>query len=170
MARKINQLVPADNGRETRVLSNGSIADVATGQIIKGPAMSPDTARDMVRAREAKRIRLYAEGAQLSVADAALIAQYGPDAHIVERGMTLQTIASTPDAGKAAVMAAAHLDKAQGLYTDPSDSTSTAPQSATEAALVGLLHVITQGIQQAQALDTTVDVIPMSMENEAEDE
>lgn len=82
------------------------------------PPITSDTARDMVRKREEKRIRLYNEGAKRAVLDPQLIREYGDDAHIVERGMTLQTIASTPDAGKAAVMAAQHLDKAQGLIAD----------------------------------------------------
>ena len=69
----------------------------------------------VVGAREEKRIRLYAEGAGRAVQDTQLIREYGKDAHIVERGMTLQQIATTPDAGKAAVMAAQALDVAQGL-------------------------------------------------------
>ncbi len=60
-------------------------------------------------------MRLYAEGAGLAVVDHALVKQYGEDAHIVERARTLQEIATTPDAGKAAVMADASLRKAQGL-------------------------------------------------------
>lgn len=59
-------------------------------------------------------MRLYQEGAQLAVQDVALIQQYGQDAHLVERARTMQEIASTPDAGKAAVLAAQHLDRAQG--------------------------------------------------------
>ena len=89
-------------------------------------AITSDTARDMVRLREEKRMRLYAEGAQRAVQDVQLIREYGEDAHIVERGMTLQIISSTADAGKAAVMAAAHLDKAQGLIVDRADSSTPA--------------------------------------------
>jgi len=81
----------------------------------------------MVRLREEKRMRLYNEGAKRAVLDVELLNEYGEDAHIVERGMTLQTIASTPDAGKAAVMAAAHLDKAQGLTVDRSERDAPAP-------------------------------------------
>jgi hypothetical protein len=81
------------------------------------PPITSDNAREMVRLREAKRMRLYAEGAQRMVQDAKLIEKYGEDAHLVERAMTMQTIATTPDAGKAAVLAAAHLDRAQGYDT-----------------------------------------------------
>lgn len=81
-----------------------------------------ETARAAVRAREEKRIRLYNEGAKRAVQDAQLIREYGDDAHIVERGMTLQQIATTPDAGKAAVLAAQHLDVAQGLIVKGKDA------------------------------------------------
>jgi hypothetical protein len=81
------------------------------------PPITSDTARDMVRRRQEKRMRLYAEGAQLAVDRRDLIEKYGEDAHIVERAISLQTIASTPDAGKAAVMADTALQKAQG-YDD----------------------------------------------------
>jgi hypothetical protein len=91
----------------------------ARGRWLTRPAgsrvITSDEARDMVRIREEKRIRLYNIGAQRVVQDARLIKEFGEDAHIVERGMTLQTIASTPDAGKAAVMAADKLDVNQGL-------------------------------------------------------
>lgn len=76
---------------------------------------TPETSRLAAQARAEKRMRLYAEGAGLAVVDHALVKQYGEDAHIVERARTLQEIATTPDAGKAAVMADASLRKAQGL-------------------------------------------------------
>lgn len=76
---------------------------------------TPETSRLAAQARAEKRMRLYAEGAGLAVVDHALVKQYGEDAHIVERARTLQEIATTPDAGKAAVMAAQALDVAQGL-------------------------------------------------------
>lgn len=101
-------------GMETTIAKNGAVRDKATGRIVAMPELSRDKAREMVRAREEKRIRLYNIGANRSVQDAELLREFGEDAHLVERGMTLQTIASTPDAGKAAVMAAQHLDKAQG--------------------------------------------------------
>lgn len=102
----------------TKQLSNGAVYDMDSKRIVSGAVLTSDRARDMVRAREEKRMRLYAEGAGLAVQDTTLIQKYGEDAHIVERARTLQEIASTPDAGKAAVMASAHLDKAQGLVAE----------------------------------------------------
>lgn len=106
----------ADTSESTQVLSKRD----RRGRFLVGdqggaPPITADTARDMVRRREEKRIRLYTEGAGRAVQDTQLIREYGKDAHIVERGMTLQQIATTPDAGKAAVMAAQALDVAQGL-------------------------------------------------------
>ena len=85
-------------------------------------AITSANARDMLKLREEKRMRLYAEGAQLAVQNIGLVKQYGTDAHIVERAMTLQQIASTPDAGKAAVMADTALQRAQG-YDVKGDNT-----------------------------------------------
>lgn len=51
--------------------------------------------RAAVRIREEKRMRLYNEGAQLAVARGDLIEMYGADAHLVERAITLQQIATT---------------------------------------------------------------------------
>lgn len=102
-------------GERYRTLANGARQDLTTGKIVAGAVIDRDRGREMVRAREEKRIRLYTEGAGRAVRDSQLIREYGADAHIVERGMTLQQIATTPDAGKAAVMAAQALDVAQGL-------------------------------------------------------
>lgn len=102
-------------GERYRTLANGARQDLVTGKIVAGAVIDRDRGREMVRAREEKRIRLYTEGAGRAVQDTQLIREYGKDAHIVERGMTLQQIATTPDAGKAAVMAAQALDVAQGL-------------------------------------------------------
>lgn len=102
-------------GQKAITMNHDSPRRVAGG---RGGTLTPfnsDSARAAVRAREEKRIRLYTEGAGRAVQDTQLIREYGKDAHIVERGMTLQQIATTPDAGKAAVMAAQALDVAQGL-------------------------------------------------------
>lgn len=112
----MSDVMQADTSESTQVLSKRD----RRGRFLVGdqggaPPITADTARDMVRRREEKRIRLYTEGAGRAVQDTQLIREYGKDAHIVERGMTLQQIATTPDAGKAAVMAAQALDVAQGL-------------------------------------------------------
>jgi len=149
------------NGREARRYPDGSIRD-SKGAFMALPPYLPeittDNARDMIRLREAKRMRLYAAGAQLAVENKQLIERYGEDAHIVERGRTLQEIASTADAGKAAVMAAAHLDKAQGLMDKPADVAAPADAPVT-LALVQLLGAITRRLEQGgrEVLDAGED-------------
>lgn len=106
-----------DMGQET-ITTNHEPKRIRGGRGGTLTPFTPETSRLAARAREEKRIRLYAEGAGLAVQDLTLVKQYGEDAHIVERARTLQEIASTADAGKAAVMASAHLDKAQGLVID----------------------------------------------------
>ncbi len=136
------------------------VKDPTTGRIVKS-VLSRDKAIEMVRAREEKRMRLYAEGAQMSVANKHLITKYGEDAHIVERGMTLQTIASTPDAGKAAVMAAQHLDKAQGLVSDVKQSADVGQMSPLELAMASLIEAVTSKVRQSG-----VDVIDAETSDE----
>lgn len=83
-----------------------------------------ETARLARRAREEKRMRLYSEGAQLAVERTDLIERYGSDAHMVERAINLQIVASTPEAGKAAVMADTALQRAQGYDTAGRDDST----------------------------------------------
>ena len=81
----------------------------------KSPApITHENAHEFARLREEKRMRLYNEGALRAVQDTNLLKEFGEDAHLVERAMTLQTIATTPDAGKAAVLADTALQRAQG--------------------------------------------------------
>ena len=96
----------------------------------RNPVITRDNSRDMLRLRAEKRARLATEGAMRAVTDADLVLRYGNDAALVERAMTLQTIASTPDAGKAAVMSAQYLDKLQG-YTDTDDAPAQALDAVT---------------------------------------
>lgn len=103
---------------------------------------NPETARAAVKAREEKRMRLYAEGAQLATIDPELLRKYKEDAHIVERARTMQEIATTPDAGKAAVMAAQHLDKAQGLTVDKTQETQSAMPDVIQSAVLGLISAV----------------------------
>lgn len=127
------------NGREARLYDDGTIRN-ERGQLLKRPDYAPvittDNAHEFLAKREAKRMRLYAEGAQLSVQNKQLIERYGEDAHLVERAMTLQTIATTADAGKAAVMADTALQRAQGYILDKGDADNPA-QGIVQAAAIG---------------------------------
>lgn len=143
----------------TKTLSNGAVYDLDKKRIVSGAVLSSDTARDMVRAREEKRMRLYAEGAGLATVDQSLLTKYGEDAHIVERARTMQEIATTPDAGKAAVMAAQHLDKAQGLTVDKASGEQSAMPEVIQSAMLGLLGAVMDKVQRSdpQIVDAVTD-------------
>ncbi len=147
---------------ETTIAKNGAVRDKKTGRIVAMPALDRDTARDMVRRREEKRMRLYAEGAGLATVDQSLIAKYGEDAHIVERARVMQEIATTPDAGKAAVMAAQHLDRAQGLIADKAEASEQVPD-LVQSALLGLIGAVMDKVQASN-----VDIIEAGGEDEAD--
>lgn len=119
---------------QAQVIVRGQGGRFAPGTRAGAPPITPDTAHDMLKARALKRARLATAGAMRAVTDDALILQYGDDAALVERAQTLQTIASTPDAGKAAVMSAQYLDKLQGYTTD--DDADPAQVVDAVAALV----------------------------------
>jgi hypothetical protein len=107
----------------------------------------------MVLRREEKRMRLYAEGAQMAVARRDLIAKYGEDAHIVERAITLQTIASTPEAGKAAVMADTALQRAQGYDTSKENKGGGGSESDVIESVRGLLRDITDAARAVSVVN-----------------
>lgn len=107
---------------QEQVIVRESNGRFAPGTRAGAPPITTENARDMLRARALKRARLSTEGALLATVRPDLIHKYGDDAPLVERAMTLQTIATTPEAGKAAVMSAQYLDKLQGYADDPADA------------------------------------------------
>lgn len=115
------------------------------------PLITSDTARDMVRLREEKRRRLYAVGAQRVVQDARLIAEFGDDAHLVERAMVLQQIATTPDAGKAAVMADIQLQRSQGYDVRTDDGGSPPPIREVVSGVADAMMRILADIMRVQS-------------------
>lgn len=113
----------------------------------------------MIRLREEKRMRLYAVGAQRAVQDVGLKLEFGDDAHLVERAMTLQTIATTPDAGKAAVMADTALQRAQGYDTrdkdgDPLPAVAAAINHETAIVMERVLRAVLEAQDRLQLHDT----------------
>jgi hypothetical protein len=76
-----------------------------------------------------------------------LIAEYGAYAHVAERAQTLQRIASSPEAGKAAVMAHDALVRDTGMSEKQQEQTQQAQLSLTDQALLGLIQAITAKVQ-----------------------
>lgn len=146
-ATRVKEVVMPD-GREGWEYSDGSVRDVNGRALSLPPKMrmiTSDNAHDMIRLREEKRNRLYAEGAQLSVQNKKLIEKYGDDAHIIERAMTLQTIASTPDAGKAAVLADQQLQRAQGYDVKDATPAQLPAQVGTSPVLLLIAELARRG-------------------------
>lgn len=159
------------DGRMVRVYDNGAVQDVQTGYWVapaKTGMITADNARDMLRLREQKRHRLYALGAQRAVQDVQLLEEFGEDAHMVERAMTLQVIATTPDAGKAAVMADTALQRAQGYDVKPTDGTDPPPptsEAGAEAARI-LARVLSDVINQVTIAVNLHDTIEGEIRDE----
>lgn len=81
----------------------------------------------------------------MSVQNKKLIEKYGDDAHIIERAMTLQTIASTPDAGKAAVLADQQLQRAQGYDVKDATPAQLPAQVGTSPVLLLIAELARRG-------------------------
>jgi len=74
-----------------------------------------ENAREMQMKGIVRKRQVMAQAANSEVQDTRLIEKYGPYAHVAERAVTLQRIATTPEAGKAAVMAHAALTRDTGM-------------------------------------------------------
>lgn len=107
-----------DEQGKLRTLANGAIYDMERHRIVKAapkPFITKDNAAEMQkRAVEKKRV-VMARAANSAVQDSRLIAEYGDMAHVAERAITLQSLATTPEAGKAAVMAHQALVRDTGM-------------------------------------------------------
>jgi len=106
--RATNKPIEVDKPPNVRVLKNGAIYDMdkkritdATGITTK---ITSENAPQMQALAIAKKRLVMNHAANRDVSP-ALIAEYGSYAHVAERAIVLQQIATTPEAGKAAVMA-----------------------------------------------------------------
>lgn len=104
----INVPISAPIAPRTKTLKNGAVYDLDRGRIVDSTnvttRITSENARELQSMAVAKK-RLVMAAAANSRVRPELIAQYGSYAHVAERAETLQLIATTPEAGKAAVMA-----------------------------------------------------------------
>lgn len=137
---------------------DGVIVRGKGGLFLKGtrsPHMiTSENAREMQASGVIKKREVMMQAANAEV-PAELIAQYGAYAHVAERAQTLQRIASSPEAGKAAVMAHDALIRDTGMGEKQQQETQNAPLTLTEQALVGLIQAITAKVQ-AETVDGEV--------------
>lgn len=100
---------------KTITMANGAKRDAKTGRIVAGAVLSRADAQRMVRARVEKKRAVIAAAAQAAVQNGELVKAYGNEAWLAEIAQTQQEIATTPDAGKASIMAAEWLVRHSGL-------------------------------------------------------
>lgn len=141
MPRMSDELTPTQ-----RVLSNGAVYDHSTGRIVRNPgggkyAITSETAHDMHKARLAKKRAIVQAAALEAVQNTGLIGNYGDAAWIAEISQAQMAMATTPDAGKAAVMAAEWLIKHAGL-DEPKRNESDVPVTQTNIVNVLIAEYI----------------------------
>ena len=161
--KKTNVPVDAPLPENVRVLKNGALYDDEKKRIVGVRPELATGALTMINSENAAEYQLRAvvnkrlvmmRAANREV-PAELIAEYGDYAHVAERAQTLQRIASSPEAGKAAVMAHDALIRDTGMGEKQQIETPNAPLSLTEQALVGLIQAITAKVQ-AETVDADV--------------
>lgn len=134
-------------GRPARLYPDGSIRNERGHWLAVHPlghVITRDDASVLAASAVAKKRAVMMAAANREV-PAELIAEYGAFAHVAERAQTLQRIASSPEAGKAAVMAHDALIRDTGMAEKQAEQAQQ-PSSLTEQALVGLIQAITRNI------------------------
>lgn len=157
--------VSAEYGSGAWQYSDGSIRGEGGKLITKLYTPSPIT-HENAREYQAKAImrkyQIMAQAANSEVQDPALIAEYGDMAHVAERAITLQRIATTPEAGKAAIMAHDALIRDTGM-----GERTTAHNEQVGARVVAqaigdmVLESVWRDVMQARANAIDAEVIPI---------
>jgi len=144
-----------------RTLKNGAIYDMDKHRIVDSSKVTTlitsDNAREYQTRAVAKKRLVMAEAANSRVRP-DLVERYGDYAHVAERAETLQEIATTPDAGKAAVMAHAALVRDTGMDEPRAAETAQAVQSGADI----VLSLIERIMSYARA--DVVDVQPVDLD------
>lgn len=154
-AKKTNIPVDAPLPENVRVLKNGALYDDEKKRIVGVRPELATGALTMINSENAAEYQLRAVvNKRLVMMQAAnaevppeLVAKYGAYAHVAERAQTLQRIASSPEAGKAAVMAHDALIRDTGMGEKQQVEAPNTPLSLTEQALLGLIQAITDKVK-----------------------
>lgn len=153
----VNQLINTDTLPNTRILRNGAVQDVATGRIVAMPELTRAKALDMVRSRVERKRAIVAAAAQDAVSRGDLRGKYGDEAWIAEVTQAQMQIATTPDAGKSAVMAAGWLMDHAGMGERQQQDTA----QPTMSDVSRIVDALTSFVQQV----TSGSVIPIRQDN-----
>lgn len=173
MAKKDKVNIPIDTPLPdgVRVLRNGALYDDNTKRIVgvrpelaigETTQITSEIAADY-QARAIVNKRLVMMRAANREVPAELVAEYGEYAHVAERAQTLQRIASSPEAGKAAVMAHDALIRDTGMSEKQAEQQKPAIISPAEQALVSLVDAMRRAVE-----NRVVDVIPMRQDLEVD--
>ena len=133
----------ATNNITVRTLKNGAITE--NGKIVSMPALSRDTARDMVRARVAKKRAIVQAAALDAVQSQTLLNRYGDEAWIAEVTQAQMQIATTPNAGKSAVMAATWLMDHAGIGERQAEDKSGSDAAGVVVDIIARLAAFVAG-------------------------
>ena len=154
--QSINKNVPIET-TELRTVKNGAVQDMRTGKFVQGAALDRDTARDMVRKRVEKKRAIVAQAAQDAVQRGDLVGKYGDAAWIAEVTQAQMQLATTPDAGKSAVMAAQWLISNAGM----DEKQATADAQPTTSDVTNLVSALAQFVatvnNSSDTYTTTID-------------
>ena len=166
MVKKVN--VPTDKpldvpkyevieykGNPARLYPDGSIRNNNGHWLAVHPgavSITSENAREMQASAVAQKRAVMMAAANREVPP-ELIAEFGAYAHVAERAQTLQRIATSPEAGKAAVMAHDALVRDTGMSEKQQEQTQQAQLSLTDQALLGLIQAITDRVK-GDVIDT----------------
>jgi hypothetical protein len=154
-AHKVDDL-SAEYGQPAWKYSDGSIRGEA-GKLIEkmggGLEITPANARQLNRrATEIKRAVIMA-AANREVQDETLIRDFGEYAYIAEGAITMQKIATTPEAGKAAIMAYESLINNSGMGEKQQEQQQARTDDPVAHALLALVRHITKGQANREVID-----------------
>jgi hypothetical protein len=156
-----NKPIDTDALPNTKVLKNGAVYDMDKGRIVANPrggtqAITSANARDMQRLAVEKKRSVMNQAANRDVSP-ALRAEYGEYAHVAERAIVLQQIATTPEAGKAAVMAHQALTNDTGMGEGKAIAETQQTVTHTlDPEVIALLQQIAHAQGQEPAIDAVV--------------
>lgn len=162
------------NGEMVRKYADGSLRNErghpVPGVAIPSPfAITPENARQMQARWRAIKYQVMADAANSEV-QPELLAKYGDMAHVAERAITLQRIATTPEAGKAAVMAhsALTLDtgmaEPRGVETPTGTANDTAEVIGAVSELLSNIRALAHGFDNSKYHNHAADVVDAEAE------
>lgn len=128
--------------------ANGVMVRTPDGKLAKGTKpknmITPENAREMQRKGVLAKRAVIAAEANRAVQDPELLDRYGDYAYVADLTRTQMQIATTPEAGKAAVLAANWVVQNTGMDEKAATEAGNVADAPVTVALVELLGAITK--------------------------